>query len=394
MNHIKKPLYVAMFATLLFTMTGCERFGRDAKPVPQKPAKLVKIADEVSVLTKVQQVSLPQSGGRIKGVKFNKKDVADLQVAQFRGSLVAASRAGTVTRFSEQGQLWSVGVGEVISSGVATNEEIVVVGTRSGKIIAIDGDTGVVSWQRELSSSSLAPALISGNQVMVSTNDGMIYALDVATGKSVWQFSTQSPDVSVRGMATPIALDGRTALFGASDGRIYAIDSMTGTPLWNRRVGRAVGGSQVHRMSDVDGTPLVVGSYLFVPSYSGQLAGFDMSSGRTMFVSEVASTKSPAWLDGNVVVSSTTGEVVAFDVMSGQKAWQNDELKYRKLTNPVNIGKYVAVGDLEGVIHVLDNEGNIVSRTQTKGALTSLSVMGGHLYTQSSEGVLTAWRIH
>lgn len=391
MKHITKPLAVASVAVLALTATGCDRFSRSKTP-ENKPTKLVKIDNEVAVLNKVASFSLPQTGGRFKGANVNKKDVADLQVAFVGGALIAASRTGVVSAFTGNAQTWSVNVGDVISSGVATDGRLVVVGTRSGRVVALDGATGSVVWERSLPSSSLAPALIGSGRVMVSANDGMIYALNASDGSQVWQFSTQNPAVSVRGAATPISLDANTALFGTADGRIHAINPQAGTLLWTRRVGRAVGGSQVHRMSDVDGTPLVAGQYLYVPSYSGQLTGFDMSAGRTLFVSELASTKSPALLGSQLISTSIHGDVVAFNAMTGDVLWENNELKYRRLTNPVVIGSHVAVGDLDGVVHVFDNTGRIIGRTNTKGQLTSLQVIENRLYTQSSKGVVAVWQ--
>lgn len=391
MKHITKSLTVASVAVLALTATGCDRFSRSKAP-ENKPAKLVKIDNEVVVLNKVASFSLPQAGGRFKGVYANKKDVIDLQVAQLGDVLIAASGTGVVSAFDGNVQAWLVNVGDTITSGVATDGRLAVIGTRSGKVVAFDAMSGNVVWERNLSSSSLAPALIGEGRVMILTNDGVIYALNANDGNQVWQFSTQNPTVSVRGAATPIHLDTNTALFGTADGRIHAINPQVGTPLWTRRIGRAIGGSRVHQMSDVDGTPLVVGQYLYVPSYSGQLMGFDMSTGRALFVSELASTKSLALLGNQLIGTSIHGDVVAFDAMTGDVVWENSELKYRRLTNPVTIGNHVAVGDLDGVVHVFDNTGKIISRTNTKGQLTSLQVQQNRLYTQSSQDVVTVWQ--
>lgn len=391
MKHITKSLTVASVAVLALTATGCDRFSRSKAP-ENKPAKLVKIDNEVVVLNKVASFSLPQAGGRFKGVYANKKDVIDLQVAQLGDMLIAASGTGVVSAFDGNVQAWLVNVGDTITSGVATDGRLAVIGTRSGKVVAFDAMSGNVVWERNLSSSSLAPALIGEGRVMILTNDGVIYALNANDGNQVWQFSTQNPTVSVRGAATPIHLDTNTALFGTADGRIHAINPQVGTPLWTRRIGRAIGGSRVHQMSDVDGTPLVVGQYLYVPSYSGQLMGFDMSTGRALFVSELASTKSLALLGNQLIGTSIHGDVVAFDAMTGDVVWENSELKYRRLTNPVTIGNHVAVGDLDGVVHVFDNTGKIISRTNTKGQLTSLQVQQNRLYTQNSQDVVTVWQ--
>lgn len=391
MKHITKSLTVASVAVLALTATGCDRFGHSKTP-KNTPAKLVKIDNEMAILNKVASFSLPQAGGRFKGVYANKKDVIDLQVAQLGDMLIAASGTGVVSAFDGNVQAWSVNVGDTITSGVATDGRLAVIGTRSGKVVAFDAMSGNVVWERNLSSSSLAPALIGEGRVMILTNDGVIYALNANDGNQVWQFSTQNPTISVRGAATPIHLDTNTALFGTADGRIHAINPQVGTPLWTRRIGRAIGGSRVHQMSDVDGTPLVVGQYLYVPSYSGQLTGFDMSTGRALFVSELASTKSLALLGNQLIGTSIHGDVVAFDAMTGDVVWENSELKYRRLTNPVTISNHVAVGDLDGVVHVFDNTGKIISRTNTKGQLTSLQVQQNRLYTQSSQDVVTVWQ--
>lgn len=390
---MQQRLVTAIFMGILATMTltGCQK---SIKPQERKPAKLVKLEQSVSVLSPVAAVSLPQTSGRF-GKKFNKKDTPDLHVAILSEGFAGASRSGVVGVYAVDGrQLWSLDIKEEITSGVGVNsrETLLVVGTHSGKVLGIDTKTQTIKWQKNLPSSSLTPALVADDRVMVSANDGVIYALDSKTGEQVWQFSTQTPAVSVRGIATPLSLDEQAALFGTADGRIHAINPQTGEPLWTRRVGRAVGGSQVHRMSDIDGMPLVMDNYLYVASYSGQLMGFDMSTGQMMFVREFASIKALAGYGDWVIGASTDGDVVAFDRITGKTIWENSELKYRKLTNPVVIGQYIFVGDLDGVVHIFDIQGKIVGRTQTKGKLSSLQTNHQKLYAQSADDVVSIWR--
>lgn len=393
-NHLKTALVGTLVAVSLMGM-GCSK---SVKPQERKPAKLIKVDNAVSVLNPLVRLSLPQGGGRLMNkTAINKKDLVDLQVAIIDGALIAVSRSGVVGAYTFDGQmLWSVDIGEAVLSGVGVDKDsaTVVVGTRSGKVVAIDTNQKAIRWQKALPSSSLAPALVANDRVMVSANDGVIYALSTQTGQQVWQFNTQTPNVSLRGIATPLYLDGQAVVFGTADGRIHAINPEIGRPLWNRRVGRAVGGSQVHRMSDVDGKPLIVGHHLYATSVSGQLTGYDINTGQTMFTVSLASNKSPAVLGSLLIGASLDGDVVAFDRITGQKVWENSELKYRKLTNPVAIGEHVAVGDLDGVIHVLDNTGKIISRTETKGRLTSLHVQDHHLYTQTSDGVVNVWQFN
>lgn len=394
-NRFVKVTLIGALALAMLGTVGCDRT-KALKADDRKPAKLVKIDSQVNALTSVGTLSLPQNSKLPKGSKINKKDIPDLQIADLGQQIVTASRAGRVSVYQGTVQLWSLDVQDVITSGVGADlvNNIAVVGTRSGKVVAIDLKSKSILWQKQLASSSLAPALVGNNRVMISANDGVIYALDLQTGEPVWQFSTQTPNVSVRGTAKPLRLDSDVALFGMADGRIHALSAHTGRPFWTRRIGQAVGGSQVHRMSDVDGQPLIVGTHLYVASYSGQLAGFDMATGQTIFVAPLASTKTLTALGSLVVGSSVDGDVAAFDRITGDKAWQNSDLKYRQLTNLVAVGSYVAVGDLDGVVHLFDNQGKIVGRYQGKGKITSLYVSNGRLYAQTADDKIMVWQIN
>lgn len=387
-RFVKTALVCALSAAAL---VGC---GKGIKAESKKPAKLIKISAPVAVLSPVFSASLDQGRSMMKGSRASKKDVVDLQVAQTGEGLIAASRGGIVSLLNGKQTVWSVDLKEAITSGVASNQSgsVAIVGTRSGKVVAINAQTGAIVWEKALPTSSPTPALVTNNRVLLSGNNGTLYGLDLQTGTAMWQFSTQNVDVSVRGAAKPLHLDEQTALFGTADGRIHAINPVSGTPLWTRRVGMATGGSAVERMSDVDGTPLVVGQHLYVTSFSGQLAAFDMSTGRPMFVGEIPSTKSPTILGETLVATGVNGDVKAFNRLTGETLWLNENLKHRKLTNPVNVGNYVAVGDYDGVIHLFDVDGNIVSRAETKGQLTSLQVNGNRLYAQSASGVVSVWQ--
>lgn len=383
----------ALVAALAVTMAGCGT--KAIKPTERKPAKLVNIQTPVAVLTQVSSVRLDQgrSGFSRRNTSL-RKDVIDLQIAPLADGMIAASRSGIVSGYMGESVAWQYHVEDVITGGVGIDDQgsVAVIGTRSGKLIALDARTGAARWVVELASSSLAPALISGDKVIVITNSGTIFGLDINNGATVWQYATQVPNTSVRGMAKPLALDARTVLIGGADGRIHALDTMTGAPVWNRRVGLAMGSGEIDQLRDVDGTPTVVDHYLYAASYSGQLTGFDMTTGRTMFVSELSSTKKLTTLADAVIGSSTNGDVVAFNRFSGEKLWENHDLKYRGLTNPVTIGTYIAVGDADGVVHILNHQGQIISRVNTKGALTNLTVINNRLYAQSADGIVTVWQ--
>lgn len=380
-------MHVAVLAVMSTAVIGCNR---GIKPVVNDPVKLVQIAEPISVL---QPIFSTDIGNK----KASKKDPLDLQVGYVNGQIVTASRGGDLTGFNSAGErLWSINVGDQITGGVALDalSQTAIISTRGGQVMAFDSVTGAKRWQKQLSGSVLTPALITNNRVILSANDGFLHGLSLQTGQSVWQFATQVPAISVRGSAAPTLLDNKTALLATADGRLHAVTTDSGLPQWSRRVGVGTGSSEVERMSDVDGTPIVDKNQLFAISYSGQLLGIDLASRQVMFVNELASLKSLAVNNQQVIATSLEGKVVAYNRSNGEVLWESEELAYRHLTNPVMIGNYIAVGDFDGMVHLFDPaSGKIVSRVQTKGALSSLQVQGSRLMTQSTSGQVAIWQL-
>lgn len=380
-------MQVAILTLMTTAIIGCNR---GIKPVVNDPVKLVQIAQPISVLQPIFSVDVGNK-------KASKKDPLSLQIGYDNAQIVTASRDGELTGFDNAGKrLWSVNVDDQITGGVTLDafSQTAIVSTRGGQVMAFDSATGAKRWQQQLSGSVLTPALITNNRVILSANNGFLYGLSLQTGQSIWQFATQVPPISIRGSAAPTLLDDKTALLATADGRLHAITTDSGLPQWSRRIGVGAGSSEVERMSDVDGMPIVDDNKLFAISYSGQLIGIDLASRQVMFVNELASLKALAVNNKQVIASSLDGKVVAYDRNNGQKLWESDTLAYRKLTNPVMIGNYIAIGDLDGVVHLFDPAtGNIVSRVQTKGALTHLQVQGNRLMTQSTSGQVAIWQL-
>lgn len=380
-------MHVAVLAVMSTAVIGCNR---GIKPVVNDPVKLIQIAQPITVL---QPVFSTDVGTK----KASKKDPLDLQVGYANGQIVTASRGGDLTGFNSTGErIWSVKAGDQITGGVALDalSQTAIISTRGGQVMAFDSATGAKRWQKQLSGTVLTPALITNNRVILSANDGFLHGLSLQTGQSVWQFATQVPAISVRGSAAPTLLDSKTALLATADGRLHAVTTDSGLPQWSRRVGVGTGSSEVERMSDVDGTPIVDKNQLFAVSYSGQLLGIDLATRQVMFVNEFASLKSLAVNNQQVIATGLDGKVAAYDRNSGAVLWESEELAYRHLTNPVMIGNYIAVGDLDGVVHLFDPaSGKIVSRVQTKGALSSLQVQGSRLMTQSTSGQVAIWQL-
>lgn len=377
-----RPVVLALMISSAL-LVGCNR---GYKPDVPKPSPLPTLPAQTQSL---QPVWSERMGGA------NQKDPLRLQLAVDAQRYVAVNRDGEIEAWNLQGRtLWSRDFKKTeFSSGVTLSDERVVVGSATGQLMVLDAKTGDTVWTRQLSASMLAPALVAGDRVVALANDGTVTGTSLSTGQPVWTFDIQVPAVSVRGNAAPILYDANTVILASAGGRLYAVDLTTGMPKWERRVAMSQGRSEVQRLIDIDGDPLLSAGQLYVVSYQGQLAAIDLDSQRLRWAVDTSSLRSLSTNLGNIYVATTDGAVQAFDEQDGRKVWQIDQLKHRQLSNPVVLGRWLVVGDADGYLHLIEQtEGKIVGRVRTTGAVRYLRVVDDRLLVQSTKGALSVWR--
>jgi outer membrane protein assembly factor BamB len=119
----------------------------------------------------------------------------------------------------------------------------------------------------------IAAPVIGEGLVYVRANDGVVTAFDAGSGERRWFWQRELPALTVRGNDS-VALGPGFVFVGNDDGS---------GPRWpsagrsaccgNSPSRRAEGRSELDRMSDVDGTPVIDGTTLFATSFKKQTDG-------------------------------------------------------------------------------------------------------------------------
>lgn len=265
--------------------------------------------------------------------------------------------------------IWRTSLDISVSGGVGAHEGLVLLGGLEGEVVALDQRDGSVVWSTTVSSEVLATPVADQGVAIVRSIDGVLTGLSTINGEKLWKFSREVPSLTLRGESPPIIQQG-VALVGSADGRLVALDVSSGAVLWNVPVSRASGTNEVERMIDVDSRPLLVGSVLYAGSFQGNVTAFALGANRILWTKE-ASTHTDLAADGqNLYVSTSNGEVRAFDRLSGEQLWFQDALLRRELSGPAVIGEYLVVGDFDGYLHVLDKkDGRLVGRSALGGRI-------------------------
>ena len=277
----------------------------------------------------------------------------------------AASSDGSLAKFDlKTGKaIWKINTGEKLSGGVGVGVNEITVGTSTGLLVAYDLNAKLL-WKTRLSSQILSAATIHEGLVIVRTSDNLIHAVNVKDGVKKWTFSRVGPPLSLRSSVGVVASDG-VIYAGFPGGKLAAIREDNGSLLWEITVAQPKGVTEIERASDVTSSPVIDGLNIYTVAYQGKIAAVDRVNARTLWSRDISSYTG-IHIDGaRIYLSHTGGAVYSLALESGKTYWRQGDLLNRKLTTPLGMDDYVAVGDLEGYIHILDKEtGAFLGRIQ------------------------------
>ncbi|HRA90897.1 MAG TPA: outer membrane protein assembly factor BamB [Acinetobacter sp.] len=376
-NKLKLPLAIAIASAVL---VGCS----SNKVKEAKPNPLPKIIQQQK-LNKVFSQSVSST---------DEAEALRLQLDTDNGVIFTIDPDGQVSAYQAKKRLWKSKISkQELTAGVEASDGIVIVGNRKGQLFALDQTGGEKKWTAQLSGAILSPSLIQSGRVITVANDGTVFAHDAVSGQQVWAYKLPNVQFSLRGQAAPVRLDDRTVLIASANAYIYAIDVISGVPRFQRRVAMSEGRSDIQRLVDIDGDPVVAGQYVVTSSFQGQVTVTDLASQRVVWSEDASSTNRPEVFEDKVFISTVDGKLNAYSLSTGESVWKNDSLLNRQLSNPVMLGQNLVVGDLDGVIHLIDPAtGKLIGRAKTSGEVRSLRVIDNQLYVATRKGALSIWQ--
>jgi len=320
----------------------------------------------------------------------------------------SASRSGDVIAFDQKTgkELWQVDLSDVnnersfwdsrvsalLAGGPAAGLNKVFIGSESGKLYALDAQTGELSWEANIKGEVLnAPAIDSG-VVVVNSASGIMMAFNADNGEERWKVEQDVPALTLRGISAPVIASGGV-LIGTGKGgvNVYLLDK--GQQGWSTEIGEPTGSTELERVIDVDSAPVVFGDKIYAVSSRGNLAAIDLKSGRVLWKRQYSSYRQISIYRNTIFLTNLRGHVYAIDRVNGIERWSNLALANRGVTGPAVIDDYVVVGDFEGYLHWLNQEtGEIVARHEVDGSgiHSTPTVVGNVLYSQSRDGDLQA----
>ncbi len=353
-------------AVLLTLLAGCSGFSDMKADISERMFGRDTNADA----TPLKDIKVTADAKLLWQAKIGASPDYDFMPAVDDKAVFGASESGDITRFdATTGKpVWHVSAGEKLSGGVGAGENLVLVGTPRGMVLAFDQTAGKLLWKSKVASEILSAPRIFQGVVVVRSGDSRIYGIDAVDGKRKWVYERATPTLSLRSSAG-VTVDGGMAFVGFAGGKLVALDVASGKVVWEASVAQPKGTTEIERIADLTSLPVADGRYVYAAAYQGRVVGIERSSGHVLWNRDISSYTGLAADGSTIYITQSNGAVYALDYSNGKTFWRQGGLQYRSVSAPIPIGRYAALGDFEGWIHLLSrDDGDFVARLKTDGS--------------------------
>lgn len=326
------------------------------------------------------------------------------------GMIFAMDSEGEVTALSEKdgATRWTVDTrakGEkdaIFPGAIGAGDGRLFAATGSGEVIAYAMADGSELWRARVPGPVRGAPTEADGRVFVITVDNQTVALDAKTGNRIWTHTGITEESALLGGGSAAVARG-SVVVPYSSGEVFVLRAENGRPLWNDNLSQIRTVTAVSRLADIRGNPVVDDGLVIAISHSGRLVATDLNSGRRVWEQRVGGVHMP-WVAGDYVfVVADTGEVLALTKRTGRIRWiqqlpvfedpedREDPIAY---AGPVLVGDRLIVAGSNGEIYAISPYSGAVLGKIDIGEKVFIApvVAGGTLYVLTDEAELKAFR--
>jgi outer membrane protein assembly factor BamB len=366
-----------VLGSVVVALTACSGNSR-----VRKPAELVPVSNQFD-LTPVWSTTI----GSSEPFNFHPAVAGDaVYAASHRGNLVKIN-------LSTGQKMWEVSVPDRLSIGPGSDGRTTAVVTTKGTVYAYD-DAGKPIWNVSVGSEVLSEPVVAGGVVIIRALDNRFVGFDAQTGVRKWTYQRQQSALSLRVGYGMLAIGNEVIVTGFAGGRFGMIAIANGGLVWETPVSFPKGFSEIERLNDVTAKPSMEGEIICAVSYQGRVGCGQARTGNLLWFKDYSSYTGTAQGSDLVFSSNEKSHVTAFAVKDGSQVWENTQLTFRDVGEPMAIGRVLLVGDAEGYVHALSQaNGEMLARIRHDSSpITAAPIaVNGLILVQSQGGKLAAY---
>lgn len=298
---------------------------------------------------------------------------------QAAGQTVAvAASNGTVAVLdaSEGTTLWRASVGAPLAAGVGHDGRLTAVITTHNELVALASGTEL--WRQQLTAQSYTAPFVAGERVFVLGADRSVSAYDGQSGRRLWSQQRTGEALVLRQPGVMLAV-GDTLVVGLS-GKLLGLSPLNGSVRWEAPVASPRGTNDVERLVDLVAPANRQGNMVCARAFQAAVGCVDAARGALLWSKAATGTVGVHGDDRFVFGVEADSTLLAWRRTDGERAWAVEQLRYRKLSAPLVIGRSVVVGDGGGLLHFFSREdGSPLTRLSTDGSpIVAAPVLAGN----------------
>jgi outer membrane protein assembly factor BamB len=244
--------------------------------------------------------------------------------------------------------------------GVAALGNRVYVATGYAEILALDAATGKELWRRAVPDPLHAAPTVADGRVFAVTVQNQLEVLAADDGRILWTHNGLPETAGLLGGSSP-AVEGDIVVVAYSSGEVFALRVENGRPLWTDNLASARGLDALTQLADIRGRPVIDHGLVFAISHSGRMVAIDLRTGDRVWEQDIGGTYTP-WVAGDYVyVLTNEYSVVCLTRREGKIKWVLDLPRYQneeKKKDPLDWSGPVLASDR---LIVLASSGDAIS---------------------------------
>ena len=254
-------------------------------------------------------------------------------------------------------------------SGPTVHDGVIYVGSRDGRVVAINSTTQSQQWDYPIPSTTIyTTPIVDSDLVYVGTYSGQVLALStLARGEGLpfpqlrygeWEWYCPIENAKSNAIVANLAMTEDALYLASSNGRVYSLDKGSGDENWKREDIPVLTGNAEKLWT----SPTVVGDTLYISTYDGHIYALLLETGELLdwsFQSEAGFASSPVIYEDNIFLGSFDRYLYAVKIGSDMPIWKFPQEKPAGnwfWASPVVNEGIVYAGCLDGRLYAIEAE--------------------------------------
>lgn len=346
------------------------------------------LSEEVRKVWSADAGTGSSSSGRLSAVPL----VAD-------GKVYTLDAGGRVSAFSSASgaKLWTASVTpdnekskEGFGGGLALDGGHLYAATGYGTVVSIDSGSGAILWTKRVGNPIRSSPTAAGGKIYFVSADNVLYALSDADGQQLWTSRGLPQPATLLSNVSP-AVSGNIVVAPFPAGDVAAFDISSGKAAWSDSLSRSSETTAAGILGD-PARPVIDHGVVYAVSHGGKMIATSESSGERLWTRNLASTQMP-WIAGDTVyVVDLAGKLVALARADGKVRWAAELPGSTRWSGPVLAGGKLWLVSGNGLLVGADaRTGQVTSQIDLRTPVfVSPVVAGGRMYILADNAELIA----